>query len=102
MNMTSQKVIPTNSEWKTTESLKPNIDIPITIWIKDKSNKPIQSFQTIQEKKMHLIVVARDLTFFSHIHPQYKGNGEFTITTKFPVAGDYKLVADVTPKGQYR
>jgi hypothetical protein len=99
MNMTPQKVIPTKSEWKTSGNLNPDEDISITILIKNKSNKPIESFQTVQEKKMHMIVVSKDLSYFSHIHPEYNGDGEFAITTKFPTAGDYKLIADVTPKG---
>ncbi len=48
---------------------------------------------------MHLIVVSKDLSYFDHIHPDYKGNGLFTITTKFPIGGDFKLYADFTPKG---
>jgi hypothetical protein len=48
---------------------------------------------------MHLIVVSKDLSFFNHIHPEYKGNGVFEVTTRFPAGGDYKLIADIVPTG---
>lgn len=48
---------------------------------------------------MHLIVVSKDLTWFNHLHPEYRGNGEFTINAKLPRAGQYKLYADYTPRG---
>ncbi|EKN71556.1 putative secreted protein [Neobacillus bataviensis LMG 21833] len=99
MSATPTNVVPTKSEWKIAEHPKPNEKIPISILIKDKDNQPIKSFQTVHEKKMHLFIVSKDLSYFSHIHPKYKGNGEFTITTTFPAGGDYKIIADVTPKG---
>ncbi|NRD78071.1 hypothetical protein HPT25_11805 [Bacillus sp. BRMEA1] len=99
MNMKPVGVLPTLSEWKTTGNLSSNQKVNISIIIKDKTNKPIQSFQTVNEKLMHLIVVSKDLSYFAHIHPVYKGNGEFDITTTFPKAGDYKLISETTPKG---
>lgn len=49
---------------------------------------------------MHLIIVNKDLSFFDHIHPEFKGEGLFEITTRFPAGGEYKLIADFVPKGQ--
>jgi hypothetical protein len=99
MNMTPTNVIPTHSEWKTSEKLQANEKIPISIFIKDKSNKPIQTFDKVHDKLMHLIIVSKDLSYFSHIHPEYKGNGEFDITTAFPAGGDYQLISEFTPHG---
>ncbi|MED3563323.1 hypothetical protein [Bacillus xiapuensis] len=99
MGAMQQNVIPTKSEWKTSGTLKAKEAIPITITIKDKSNKPIQSFETVHTKKMHLIIVNKDLSYFSHLHPKYKGDGKFEISTTFPAGGDYQLIAEVTPKG---
>lgn len=78
---------------------QPNQDTTITIDIQDKSGKPIDKLDTVHEKQLHLIVVSKDLSFFNHIHPDYKGKGQFTITTQFPTAGDFKLIADFTPNG---
>ncbi len=99
MSATPTDVIPTKSEWTITNHPNANEEIPFSILIKDKSGKPIQTFETIHEKKMHLFIVSKDLSYFSHIHPKYKGNGEFDFTTSFPAGGDYKLISEFTPKG---
>jgi hypothetical protein len=77
----------------------PNQDTTISIKIQDKDGKPIDKFDTVHEKQMHFIIVSKDLSFFNHIHPDYKGNGEFTVTTRFPTAGEFKVIADITPTG---
>ncbi|MCZ8515048.1 hypothetical protein O9H85_22015 [Paenibacillus filicis] len=82
-----------------TDKPQPNQDTTITITVQDKNGKLIDKFDTVHEKQMHLIVVSKDLSFFNHIHPDYKGNGVFTVTTQFPTAGDFKLIADITPTG---
>ncbi len=65
-----------------------------------KTGAPVSGFETEMTKKMHLIVVKKDLSWFNHIHPQLKGDGTFVVTTTLPTAGDYKLYADYTPQGQ--
>jgi len=99
MSATPTNVIPTKSEWKIEDHPNTNKEIPISLFIKDDSNKPIQSFDTVHEKKMHLFIFSKDLAYFSHIHPNYKGNGEFAFTTRFPAGGDYMLLSEFTPKG---
>lgn len=84
------------------EPPKSGQNVDISIQINDKSGKPIQDFEIEHEKKMHLIVVSKDLSFFNHIHPDYKNNGLFTITTKFPNGGTYNLIADFVPKGSVK
>jgi hypothetical protein len=67
------------------------------------------------DKKIHLIVVSRDLAYFDHIHPQRQANGsyEIRVLTKgekyskakfqneahFDKGGDYVLFADYLPTG---
>lgn len=67
------------------------------------------------DKKLHLIVVSKDLAYFDHIHPEFKSNGAYDITvlpngkdysngpfsneTKFAQGGDYVLFADYLPTG---
>jgi hypothetical protein len=79
--------------------LQANKPEALTIQINGADNKPIQDFETQHEKKLHLIVVSEDLSFFNHIHPEFKGNGKFQITTQFPHGGKYRLIADFVPKG---
>ncbi len=71
-----------------------------TLQITDaKSGDNINDFEIEMTKKMHLIVVKNDLSWFNHIHPEFKGDGKFVVTTALPTAGTYKLYADYTVKG---
>jgi hypothetical protein len=68
--------------------------------VESESGEPVQEFESVHEKLLHLIVVSTDLTWFNHLHPEYQGNGLFTIEAILPRAGSYKLYADYTPKGK--
>ncbi|MGA9379037.1 MAG: hypothetical protein WBV73_09735 [Phormidium sp.] len=77
-----------------------NKPIKLVIDIQDKTGKGISKFEAFQEKLMHLIVVSEDLEFFNHIHPEYKENGRFEVTTQFPESGKYALFTDYKPAGE--
>jgi hypothetical protein len=66
------------------------------------------------DKKMHLIVVSKDLAYFDHIHPEFQGTGNYDIKvlgkdekftaryaneTRFDQGGEYILFADYRPSG---
>lgn len=51
------------------------------------------------EKKIHLIVVSEDLSWFSHIHPEYQADGSYLVSETFPAGGKYYLFADYKPSG---
>ncbi|MZQ82290.1 hypothetical protein GQF01_09085 [Paenibacillus sp. 5J-6] len=72
----------------------------VTIQIQDSSGKPINDFDLNHEKKMHLIAVSKDLSYYKHLHPEYKGKGLFTVSAQFPSGGDYRLFADFLPSGK--
>ncbi|MDF2649998.1 MAG: hypothetical protein K0Q73_5803, partial [Paenibacillus sp.] len=61
--------------------------------------KPVNDYKVNHEKLLHLIIVNHDLSFFNHIHPEFKGSGKFTINTSFPAGGEYKVFADFIPSG---
>ncbi|WP_245683556.1 hypothetical protein [Paenibacillus pabuli] len=79
--------------------VKANEDSHLTILITDADGNPVKEFETGHEKRMHLIVVSKDLSYFNHIHPDYKGDGKFEIETSFPAGGEYQILADFVPKG---
>ncbi len=86
---------------KLPSQITPNKSIPLTINIQTKNNKAVKKFETFQTKLMHLIIVSDNLQFFNHIHPEYnKSNGNFTIKTIFPYAGNYTLFSDYKPQGK--
>lgn len=90
----------TKAVWKLSDS-KPQAgaNTTVSVQIEDKQGKPVQKFDLNHEKMMHLIIVSKDLSYFDHIHPEYKGDGRFEIGTQFPAGGDYKLFADYLPSG---
>ncbi len=69
----------------------------------------------VHDKKMHLIVVSNDLSYFDHVHPEFQATGDYKINvtnaagvkaagmgnafTQFPSGGDYMLFADYVPTG---
>lgn len=61
------------------------------------NGKPIHDFEVSHEKLLHLIFVSKDLSYFNHIHPEYKGKGVFEIANEFPAGGEYRVAADFKP-----
>ncbi len=53
----------------------------------------------VHEKKMHIIVVSKDLGWYDHIHPEYQADGSYLIEETFPTGGDYIIFADYVPTG---
>ncbi|USK52078.1 hypothetical protein LIT38_11805 [Bacillus sp. CMF12] len=48
---------------------------------------------------MHILVISHDLSIFQHLHPNYDGEGKFSVKSSFPKAGTYKIFADFLPEG---
>lgn len=60
---------------------------------------PVTRYQVKHEKKLHLIVVSRDLGGFWHLHPEEAGDGVWSVRLTLPAAGVYRAYADFTPEG---
>ena len=82
------------------ESIKPNQSVPLSIQVLDSQGLPVTAYERFQKALMHMIVVSDDLQFFSHLHPEHDGNGNFKISTPFPAPGTYTLFCDYKPAGQ--
>ncbi|TYP70777.1 hypothetical protein [Paenibacillus methanolicus] len=92
--------VQTEATWSySSDKPAPGADTVATIRVTDAAGKAVEKFDINHEKEMHLIVVSKDLSFFNHIHPVYKGKGQFEVKTAFPEAGEYKLIADYIPSG---
>jgi hypothetical protein len=60
----------------------------------------VKQFDIVHEKPMHLIIVNKDFSFFSHQHPALQPDGSFLLSDfTFPFAGEYQLFSDIAPKG---
>ncbi len=90
------------------------VNLSFTPKVIDKENEAV-ALDLQHEKKIHLIVVSDDLSYFDHIHPDYQADGSYQIKvlgsgqqysngpgkneTKFEAGGDYFLFADYKPTG---
>lgn len=61
---------------------------------------PIRNFEVEHEKRMHFIVVRRDLTGFQHLHPELSGDGTWRTRATLPEAGSYRVFADFKTAGR--
>lgn len=53
----------------------------------------------VHEKKIHLIIVSKDLSQFYHEHPEYTAEGNYRVPFTFKKGGEYVLFQDYTPAG---
>ncbi|MED4585785.1 hypothetical protein [Brevibacillus choshinensis] len=82
-----------------TGSAKEKEETEVHVQITDQNGTPVNEFEINHEKLLHLIMVSDDLSSFSHIHPEFKGDGKFAVQTSFPSGGKYKMFADFKPVG---
>ncbi len=100
INNEDNSKISTKAKFKAPENLAANQQINLVIDIQDTAGKPVNQFDIFQEKLMHLIVVSNNLEHFDHLHPEYKGNGHFEVSTNFPIPGEYSLFSEYKLAGQ--
>ena len=62
--------------------------------------KPVRDFQVDATKKMHLIIVRRDLTNYQHIHPTMASDGTWSIDAQVAAPGRYRAFADFATDGK--
>lgn len=80
------------------ETVTPNTPLTLTFIVTDKrTGKRVDKFRIVQEKLMHVIVLSKNLSYYDHIHPEYMGNGEFTVTTSLPKDDEYRLYVEYSP-----
>lgn len=70
--------------------------------IVDAHGETVRHFDVGHSKRMHLILVRRDLTGFQHLHPEQGDDGTWTTTVRLSEAGSYRLFADFSRDGEPR
>ena len=75
---------PTTLAFTPQEAADPAVPVPLAV---------------VHEKKIHLIIVSKDLSQFYHEHPEYTAAGDYKVSYTFPKGGDYVLFQDYTPTG---
>lgn len=96
----------TDPQWKIELQSQPKspragepAELRITVRHRDQPRLAHAAFDIAHEKRMHLIVVRKDLAFFAHLHPDMSESGVFALRYVFPSTGEYHLFADVAPAG---
>ena len=60
----------------------------------------VRDFDVEHARRMHLIVVRRDLSGFQHLHPKQTADGGWTLPLRLASAGTYRVFADFSSGGQ--
>ena len=65
----------------------------------DDDGAPVTRFDVEHEKRLHLVVVGRDLVDYAHVHPAMADDGVWTVELPALPAGSYRAFADFAPTG---
>jgi hypothetical protein len=83
-----------------TTTLRPRRAERFAFAIVDARGAPVRAFDTEQGRRMHLIIVRRDLTGYQHLHPAQTRDGTWTTPLRLPAAGAYRAFADFQAGGR--
>lgn len=75
---------------------------PLRFRIVDEHGEPVRDFAVEHDRRMHLIVVRRDLSGFIHLHPAIDADGTWSATANLARAGSYRVFADFRTGGAKR
>lgn len=64
--------------------------------------RPVRRFDVAHERRMHLVVVRRDLEGFQHLHPRLDADGRWSTRLDLAAPGTYRVFADFTRDGTQR
>ena len=68
--------------------------------IVDERGRAVSDFDVEHTKRMHVIVVRRDLTGFQHLHPKLDAAGNWTTPLRLREAGSYRVFTDFVRDGK--
>ncbi len=68
--------------------------------IVDRRGQTVRRFDVEHTKRMHLIVVRRDMTGFQHLHPTQAADGTWSVPVTLRDAGTYRVFADFSVGGK--
>ncbi|ALG10863.1 hypothetical protein [Kibdelosporangium phytohabitans] len=77
----------------------PGTTTPFSFRITRSDGTALTAYDVEHDKRMHLIVVRRDLAGFQHVHPEMAPDGTWTVPLTLTQAGSYRALADFKPTG---
>lgn len=72
----------------------------LTFRILDARGATVHDFDVEQARRMHVVVVRRDLRRYRHLHPTQAADGSWTTPLTLPDAGVYRAFADFRTDGE--
>ncbi len=79
---------------------RPGRRFDIAFRIVDRGGRTVRDFDVEHTKRMHLIVVRRDMTGFQHLHPVQRRDGTWSVPATLRAAGSYRVFADFSVAGR--
>ncbi len=79
---------------------RPGERFPLALKIVDRRGATVRDFDVEHTKRLHLIVVRRDMTGFQHLHPTQAADGTWSVPATLRDAGSYRVFADFSVGGK--
>ena len=77
----------------------PGRQFQLTFRILDERGRTVRDFDVKHTKRLHLVVVRRDMIDFQHLHPTQVANGSWATPLTLHEAGSYRVFADFSTGG---
>jgi hypothetical protein len=78
---------------------RPREPFQLAFRIADRRGATVRHFDVEHTKRMHFIVVRRDMTGFQHLHPTENADGTWSVPVSLAEAGSYRVFADFSVGG---
>jgi hypothetical protein len=78
----------------------PRRPVDLAFRIRDRDGRTVRDFDVEHTRRMHFIVVRRDMTGFQHLHPAQAADGTWTVPVALHDAGSYRVFADFSVDGE--
>src|SRR2546423_8290522 len=78
----------------------PGRQFQLTFRILDERGRTVCDFDVKHTKRLHLVVVCRDLIDFQHLHPTQVVDGSWATPLTLHEAGSYRVFADFSTSGR--
>jgi hypothetical protein len=81
------------------EKIEAGTPVELSFMPKDESDSHlVVELEETHERKIHVIIVSEDLSYFNHIHAEPEESGAYTVSETFPSGGKYIIYTDYKPE----
>ena len=83
-------------------NIAPGAPSTFTFRIATSDGSPVTAFDVLHERRMHLIVLSRDLVDYVHLHPTIDSDGLWRVDVPALAPGSHRVYVDFQPSGADR